>query len=55
MALHVGQHGDVIFQRPKDGGRGRPLAAHRGPYGDVILLSGIMVKSLRYPHQHVTC
>ena len=37
MALHVGQYGDVIFQRPKDVGRGRPLAAHRGPYGDVIL------------------
>ena len=31
----MGRPQNVEFQRPEDVGRGRSLALHRGPYGDV--------------------
>ena len=52
LALHIGHYGyilrtlswnvlqEVIFQRPKDvGDRGRPLALHSRPYGNVHRIS----------------
>ena len=59
MVLHIGRAQDItlghiynaIFQRPTNVGRGRPLALHGGPYGEVhrtsfgeaILPSGMCV------------